>query len=213
MKYLKRKQKGQGIVEYALLLAFIVGIAMMLNGSNLGGAVKGVFDDVAMVLAGGEEFDLSTPEGRKAADVAKMKTIADALRASFKAKDNNDTENTRFKMEKNYVQVAVFADGTTDIYVDGYGSGSGGWVSRNPNLSVYGDAFAQKFDLSSLKVNYTDADSAWKDGYIVMYDTNNKDEITYKPLTSGDYNAYKTGGVYTGSGWWSKSNIKDSALQ
>ena len=51
MKYLKRKQKGQGIVEYALLLAFIVGIAMMLNGSNLGGAVKGVFDDVAMVLA------------------------------------------------------------------------------------------------------------------------------------------------------------------
>ena len=181
---------------------------MMLNGTNLGSAVKGVFDDVAMVLAGGEEFDLSTPEGRKAADVAKMKTIADALRASFKAKDNNDTENTRFKMAKNYVQVAVFADGTTDIFVDGKG-----WVSRDPDLAVYGDAFAQKFDLSSMKVNYTDADSAWKDGYIVMYDTNNKDEITYKPLTSGDYNAYKTGGVYTGSGWWSKSNIKDSALQ
>ena len=35
------KQKGQGIVEYALLLAFVVGIAMMLNGANLGGAVKG----------------------------------------------------------------------------------------------------------------------------------------------------------------------------
>ncbi len=46
------KQKGQGIVEYALLLAFVVGIAMMLNGSNLGGAVKGVFDDVASVLGG-----------------------------------------------------------------------------------------------------------------------------------------------------------------
>ena len=202
------KQKGQGIVEYALLLAFIVGIAMMLNGSNLGGAVKGVFDDVAMVLAGGEEFDLNTPEGRHDADVAKMKTIADALRASFKANNNNDTENTRLKMAKNYVQVAVFADGTTDIFVDGKG-----WVSRDLDLAVYGDAFAQKFDLSSLKVNYTDADSAWKDGYIVMYDTNNKDEITYKPLTSGDYNAYKTGDVYTGSGWWSKSNIKDSALQ
>ena len=201
-------RKGQGIVEYALLLAFIVGIAMMLNGSNLGGAVKGVFDDVAMLLAGGEEFDFSTPEGRHDADVAKMKTIADALRASFKANNNNDTENTRLKMAKYYVQVAVFADGTTDIFVDGKG-----WVSRDPDLAVYGDAFAQKFDLSSMKVNYTDADSAWKDGYIVMYDTHNKDEITYKPLTSGDYNAYKTGGVYTGSGWWSKSNIKDSALQ
>ena len=47
LEFFKRKQKGQGIVEYALLLAFVVGIAMMLNGANLGGAVKGVFDDVA----------------------------------------------------------------------------------------------------------------------------------------------------------------------
>ena len=49
------KQKGQGIIEYALLLAFVVGIAMMLNGTNLGNAVKGVFDDVAAVLGGGKE--------------------------------------------------------------------------------------------------------------------------------------------------------------
>lgn len=45
------KQKGQGIVEYAILLAFIVGLAMMLNGTNLGGAVKGTFDSVADLLA------------------------------------------------------------------------------------------------------------------------------------------------------------------
>ena len=44
------KQKAQGIVEYALLLAFVVGIAMMLNGADLGGAIKGVFDDVATAL-------------------------------------------------------------------------------------------------------------------------------------------------------------------
>lgn len=50
--FLKRKQKGQGIVEYALLLAFIVGIAMMLNGANLSGAVKDTFDSVANLLAG-----------------------------------------------------------------------------------------------------------------------------------------------------------------
>ena len=48
--YLDRK--GQGIVEYALLLSFIVGLAMMLNGANLGGTVKGVFDDVAGLLGG-----------------------------------------------------------------------------------------------------------------------------------------------------------------
>lgn len=49
---MKRKQKGQGIVEYALILAFVVGIAMMLNGSNLGGAVKDTFDKVASLLGG-----------------------------------------------------------------------------------------------------------------------------------------------------------------
>ncbi len=55
IRYLNKK--AQGIVEYALLLAFIVGLGMMLNGANLSGAVKGTFDSVASVLAsftGGE---------------------------------------------------------------------------------------------------------------------------------------------------------------
>ena len=52
LEYLKQKQKGQGIVEYALLLAFVVGIAMMLNGADLGGAVKDTFDKVAEALSG-----------------------------------------------------------------------------------------------------------------------------------------------------------------
>ena len=46
------KQKGQGIVEYALLLAFIVGLAMMLNSANLSGEVKDTFDKVAALLGG-----------------------------------------------------------------------------------------------------------------------------------------------------------------
>lgn len=50
------KQKGQGIVEYALLLAFIVGIAIMLNGGGLKDAVVGVFDDVAWVLKGDKSY-------------------------------------------------------------------------------------------------------------------------------------------------------------
>ena len=50
------KEKGQGIVEYALLLAFVVGIAMMLDGANLGGAVKDTFDKVAAVLGGEKKY-------------------------------------------------------------------------------------------------------------------------------------------------------------
>lgn len=55
-------KKGQGIVEYALILAFVVGIGMMLNGANLGDAVKGVFDDVAVALGGGENKQLTYAE-------------------------------------------------------------------------------------------------------------------------------------------------------
>ena len=50
------QQKGQGIVEYALLLAFVVGIAMLLNSSNIGGAVKGVFDDVVTVFSDVKDY-------------------------------------------------------------------------------------------------------------------------------------------------------------
>lgn len=50
---LKYKQKGQGIVEYALLLAFVVALAMFLNtGGGLKDSVVAVFDDVANLLGG-----------------------------------------------------------------------------------------------------------------------------------------------------------------
>lgn len=42
-------QKAQGIVEYALILAFVVGIAIFITSGNdsLSGAIKGVFTDTA----------------------------------------------------------------------------------------------------------------------------------------------------------------------
>ena len=49
-------KKGQGIIEYALILAFVVGIAMMtLKGVNLGDAIMDTFDKVVVLLGGGEE--------------------------------------------------------------------------------------------------------------------------------------------------------------
>ena len=52
MRYLE--QKGQGIVEYALILAFVVGIAAVaLNGkTGLGQAIQGVFERVTTQLEG-----------------------------------------------------------------------------------------------------------------------------------------------------------------
>lgn len=50
MRYLE--QKAQGMVEYALILAFVVGIAAVaLNGNTgLGQAIQGVFTRVTTVL-------------------------------------------------------------------------------------------------------------------------------------------------------------------
>lgn len=36
-------QKGQGMVEYALIIAFIAGIAAVALNSDLGSAIKGAF--------------------------------------------------------------------------------------------------------------------------------------------------------------------------
>ena len=47
-------RKGQGIVEYAILLAVIVGLAVFLNDGSIGNAVQGAFGDMAALLSGEE---------------------------------------------------------------------------------------------------------------------------------------------------------------
>ena len=130
LAYLKRKRKGQGIVEYALLLAFVVGIAMMLNGANLGSAVAGVYDNVANVLFG-SEYDLSTPEGRLAADKARIKKLGEAIAANFKKKnvkkDDYEKVDNPAILNGDYLSILVLPDGSINIYtaVDG-----GKWLSE-----------------------------------------------------------------------------------
>lgn len=45
-------RKGQGIVEYAILLAVIVGLAVFLNDGSIGSAVQGSFDNVVALFRG-----------------------------------------------------------------------------------------------------------------------------------------------------------------
>ena len=128
-------KKGQGIVEYALLLAFIVGIAVALQGVGLKDAVVGVFDDVAMVLAGNSDgLDLSTSEGRHAADLANMKKFGIAMANEFSfsssvgARNKLDSDG-KFVSQKNFSVLYVFADGTADLYVDGDAYTNAFWLS------------------------------------------------------------------------------------
>ena len=107
-------------MEYALLLAFVVGIGMMLSGSNLGDAVKGVFDDVAAVLSGKSEnnyaaalekwssisWDKLTNEkqsARIAADLEGLANIANhfnSLDMNFEELAGNNQDNNSYLGER-----------------------------------------------------------------------------------------------------------------
>ena len=57
LEHLKNRymsQKAQGIVEYALILAFVVAIAIFITSgnNNLSDAIKGVFTDTANQVKG-----------------------------------------------------------------------------------------------------------------------------------------------------------------
>ena len=94
-------KKGQGIVEYALLLAFIVGIVMMLNGSNLGGAVEFVFNKVSGVLVGKtdwghmdiSEFNDSNSAERLSADQQALLNLANYFMGKTKGEIKDMLKN------------------------------------------------------------------------------------------------------------------------
>lgn len=52
-----KRQKGQGIVEYALLLAFILAIAVAMQGSGIDSAIANTFTRVAQALGVETEQD------------------------------------------------------------------------------------------------------------------------------------------------------------
>ena len=112
-------KKGQGIVEYAVLLAFIVGLAAALQGVGLKDAVVGVFDDVTAVLAGGEEFDLNSEEGRNkaiAADYANLKKIGEKIKETFYI-NGQEQANGRYHLPGEF-SVVVLPDGTADVLIN-----------------------------------------------------------------------------------------------
>ena len=211
------KQKGQGIVEYALLLAFVVGIAMMLNGSNIGGAVIGVFDDVAAVLSGGKQdayVAALAKWGKAKRDDFTSATRDERLAADQQALIN--IGNFFLGKERNVVEGAVGRNATTSVLL----------VQMNDEILYDNSIFTRK--------NGNDQD--WTDGRVfnwmqgdygtVTVDENGKATITgyddsksYKPITDAeridgrtDYNftnktysstryLYSDYAIYNQTGW------------
>ena len=133
LDFFKRKQKGQGIVEYALILAFIVGVAVMLNGANLGGAIKGVFDDVAGVLKGEEQAVAAKDWGHMNPDT----DFNDDNQAERYASDQKALVNlANFFMDKTQGEIMALLSGKTNT------SDVLGWFVKDSNGNIH---FLTKF--------------------------------------------------------------------
>ena len=50
IKKLKSSQKGQGMVEYALIIAFVAAIAIVALNNGLGDAIKGAFNQASSAV-------------------------------------------------------------------------------------------------------------------------------------------------------------------
>lgn len=216
-------KKGQGIVEYALLLAFIVGIAVALQGVGLKDAVVGVFDDVAMVLAGNSDgLDLSTSEGRHAADLANMKKFGIAMANEFSfsssvgARNKLDSDG-KFVSQKNFSVLYVFADGTADLYVDGDAYTNAFWLSdaisnNDPRAALYlqtlNNAGIDITNKNAMRINSASDGSELQNGYAVVL---NKKGATYWSNNNNNFNAdtYKT--YHTSSNSTSSGNLAQYA--
>ena len=47
---LKKSEKGQGMVEYALIIAFVAAIAIVALNNGLGDAIKGAFNQASSAV-------------------------------------------------------------------------------------------------------------------------------------------------------------------
>ena len=131
-------KKGQGIVEYAVLLAFIVGLAAFLGSGGIKDSVAGVFDSVVELLdsATGSQ----TPEEKEATSI---KAFANLLAEKFTLgkhitannKDLVDEQSKTITTSGSWMGIVVFPDGTVDVIVDAWGTSH--WVSDWNDNSAY----------------------------------------------------------------------------
>ena len=184
----KLNEKGQGIVEYALLLAFILGIAMVSFNSGLRSSITSIFDNTVAALTTSSSDNLSTPEGRLSHDFSSMKGIGEALSSVFfrtwgdASIDNFEKIDNPIAMPKNFITLVVLPDGTIDACIDGVeGKGGYAWYSgfSDENKAIYGEQLKMAgIDLTAAGIESTRQklaiasagdESLLKNGYTISF--------------------------------------------
>lgn len=183
-----RKQKGQGIVEYALILAFVVGIGGLLytnvNGS-LADSIRSVFSNVDTLLGEASRQPATTSE----AIIERLKEgrydgLADVLQGKPASRMTiaSDSEAGRELARKLNIQTKEGDGWFVDLHPDGQ------------YVITYYAADANKLTYSELKKDYDDHRSKY---YNPEY--GEKDDRRYPTnvtIGEGIYNSQGNGIVY-----------------
>ena len=139
------------------------------------------------------KYDLSTPEGRKRADVDNMENIANAFDKAFK--------DGKLEFEKNFIQFTVYGDGegnvrATKTFIDSYGSQTDARMDKQREKinQIIKDS---GIDFDNIKVNSTD--DKWKYGYTININKEGVVEIwaRNKNDSPSDYNYWYRQNVIT----------------
>lgn len=167
-------KKGQGIVEYALLLAFVVGIAMVLNGVGLGNAVKDTFDKVAAVLGGEENAYVA---GFKKWSSMKKSDLENEDAAARLAADQAALDNiAELFFGKTKSEIETLMGGGAINGKNFYGTING---KNAQNSNDYGDEYGYR-DYSTLLLNFKDLNTENDSGINVTY-SNTTNEARISP--------------------------------
>ena len=137
--------------------------------------------------------DLSTDSGRRKEDIDSMHRIANALNTAY--------HNHKLSFNKDYIEVAVYADGTMHYF----NNSNGGipWSEESTKTII------NALDVAGLSTRNTPiyaTDSAWKDGYIVHIE--NDGTLKYKKMLP-----FQNLDEHIGWGWWNNSDLSEEELK
>ena len=197
-------QKGQDIVEYAILLAFCavigygahsLGFFSLLDDNYSKTAevafmpsdIKPLETNVSGNVAAVMEFDLSTPAGRLAADKAKIKKLGESLAAHFKknnVKDDFTKADSPVELDGDYISILVLPDGSLNIYCAANGKK---WLTElDQNSTTYKNYVAALKDVGIDLSNSYISDT-------VVRNSKNKDMGKTQYYTDTNFKLYSSG--------------------
>lgn len=145
------KEKGQGLTEYVLVLAFIAGIAFMMFGGNgsLKGTVADTFTETVRILAG--LFDDNNDDGYVTASKTYSDYFVDWRKSTLDELGNIPSEQRLKADQEGLALIASYFLGKTQDEVHGLMAGDGNtlgfsntynnaasWISANLDASRMG---------------------------------------------------------------------------